>query len=192
MVTMAGDTPEGLKKLYESFPDLVIMANELSPLNGEKPVFYFRQTCYLPILAIGNKEEAAETLELGADAYIIKPPAPEELVARVRALLRRKERYDPPGGNPKLEIENRLSKRGNGSSELTPTEFRLASCLILNKDRLLGYPQLISEVWGGKKVSPDTLHFYVRRLRSKLGNIGVFGLRGIGYRLSLDGSQALQ
>jgi len=168
------------------------MASELSTLNGEEPVFHFRQICYLPILAIGSREEAAETLELGADAYITKPPSPDELVARVRALLRRKTRCDPPGGDPKVEIEKRLQKGGNGSKGLTPTEFRLASCLILNKDRLLGYPRLISVVWGGKKVSPDTLHFYVRRLRSKLGNIGVFGLRGIGYCLSGDGSQAPQ
>jgi len=161
-------------------------------VNGEDPYLRIRQASYLPIIVLGSQEEAAEMLELGADAYIPKPPSLSELVARVRALLRRKPRYDLPGDNPKPEIENRLPKGGNGLNGLTPTEFRLASCLILNKGRLLGYPRLISEVWGGKEVSLDNLHFYIRRLRSKLGNIGVFGLRGIGYCFSGDGSQAPQ
>ena len=186
VVTTASDVPDGLKKLYESYPDLVIMASESSVLNGGEPFFHFRQTCYLPILVIGSKEEAAETLELGADAYITKPPSPYELVARVRALLRRKPRYDPPEGIPKLEIENRLPKEGNRSSGLTPTEFRLASCLMLNKDRLLDYPRLISEVWGGRVVTVGTLHFYMRRLRQKLGNGGIFMLRGVGYCFKED------
>jgi len=150
-------------------------------VNGEDPCLRIRQASYLPIIVLGSDEQAAEMLELGADAYMTKPPSLSELVARVRALLRRKPRNDPPRDNLKLEIENTLTKGGNGSNGLTPTEFRLASCLILNKDRLLGYPRLISEVWGGKEVSLDTLHFYMRRLRQKLGNGGISMVRGVGY-----------
>lgn len=189
-VVKVADALDGLKKLYEAYPDLIIMARELPMVNGEDPCLRIRQASYLPIIVLGSNEEAAEMLELGADAYMTKPPSLRELVARVRTLLRRKPRSDPPGDTPKLEIENRLPKGGNGSNGLTRTEFRLASCLLLNKGRLLGYPQLISEVWGEKKVSLDTLHFYMRRLRQKLANISIFGLRGVGYCLSGDGSQA--
>jgi len=189
-VVRTTDALEGLKKLYEAYPDLIIVAKELPMVNGEDPCLRMRQASYLPIIVLGNDEEAAEILELGADAYMTNPPSLRELVARVRALLRRKPRADPPAGNPESEIKNRLDNGGDGSNGLTSTEFRLASCLVLNKGRLLGYPRLISEVWGGKEVSLDTLHFYIRRLRSKLANVGIFGLRGVGYRLSVDGSSS--
>ncbi len=72
-----------------------------------------RQASYLPIIVLGSQEKAAETLELGADAYMTKPPSPSELVARVRSLLRRKPRYDPPGDNSEPEIKSCLTKEGN-------------------------------------------------------------------------------
>ena len=98
-VITAGNVLEGLKNAHESYPDLAIMANELPLVNGEEPVLYLRQTSYLPILVLGNDEEMAETLELGADAYMTKPPSLVELVARVRSLLRRKPRHGPRSDN---------------------------------------------------------------------------------------------
>ena len=183
-VVRVTDTLDGLKQLYEAYPDLIIVAADMPMVNGEDACLQIRQACYLPIIVLGSQEEAVEMLELGADAYMTKPPSLTELVARVHVLLRRKPRYDRLRHNPKLEIENRLPKGGKGLNGLTPTEFRLASCLILNEGRLLDYPWLISGVWGGKKVSLDTLHFYMRRLRSKLANVGILGLRGIGYCFS--------
>jgi len=104
----------------------------------------------------------------------------------VHALLRRKPKRDPLRSNPKLEIGNRLDNGGDGSNGLTPTEFRLASCLLSNRGRLLDYPRLIGEVWGGKEVGLGTLHFYVHQLRRKLQ--GYFPCRivncwGVGYHL---------
>jgi len=168
---------------------------ELPLVDGEDPCLRIRQACYLPIIVLGNQEETAEMLEFVADAYMTKPLSLSELVARVHALLRRKPRHDPLRNNPKLaklKIGNRLDNGGNGSNELTPTEFRLASCLLLNRGRLLGYARLIGEVWGGKEVSVDTLHFYMRRLRSKLANVSIFGLRGVGYCFSGDDGTAPQ
>jgi len=191
-VLRTADALNGLKKLYEAYPDLIIVARELPMIDGEDLCLRIREAAYLPIIVLGSQEEAAEVLELGADAYMKKPPSLSELVARVHALLRRKPRPDPMEENIRSEIGSMLPKGGNGLDGLTPTEFRLASCLMLNKGRLLGYPRLISEVWGGKEISLDTLHFYVRRLCRKLANINIFGLRGVGYCFSGDGSRAPQ
>jgi DNA-binding response OmpR family regulator len=166
-VAIAVDAVDGLKKLYQTCPDLIIVARELPRIDGEDAYLRIRQASYLPIIVIGNREEAAEMLELGADAYVAKPPSLGELVARVRAILRRKSSHEPPGGNIAANTRYPSSEDGNGLNGLTPTEFRLASCLLHNKGRLLGYSELISWVWGGKKVSLDNLHFHMRRLRQK-------------------------
>lgn len=98
-VTTAEDVVEGLKNVYESYADLAILANGLPLVDGEEPVLYFRQTSYLPILVLGSDEERMETLDLGADAYMPKPPSLRELVARVRSLLRRKSSHGPRSAN---------------------------------------------------------------------------------------------
>lgn len=98
-VVRTSDARDGLKKLYEGCPDLVIVARELPMLDGEDPCLRIRQTSYLPILVLGNNEETTEVLELGADAYMTKPPSLTELVARVRSLLRRKPRHNPRSDN---------------------------------------------------------------------------------------------
>ena len=110
-VVRAADALDELKKLCEACPELIIVARELSMVNGEDPYLRIRQASYLPIIVLGSQEEAAEMLKLGADAYIARPPSLSELVARVRALLRRKPRYDPPNHNPKLEIERQSKER---------------------------------------------------------------------------------
>ena len=189
---MTTDALDGLNKLYEVYPDLIIVERELPMVSGEDPCLRIRQASYLPIIVLGSREEAAETLELGADAYITKPLSLSELVARVQALLRRKARHDPLRNNPRPEIGNYPDNGGDGSNGITPTEFRLASFRLLDRGRLLGYARLIGEVWGRKEVSVDTLHFYMRRLRSKLANVSIFGLRGVGYCFSGDDGAAPQ
>ncbi len=183
-VVRASDALDGLKKLFQAYPDLIIMAKELLMVDGEEAYFRIRQASYLPIIVLGSEEGAAEMLELGADVYITKPPNVSELVARVNALLRRKRKDDPSGGNPKPHIKNYLTKKGKGLNRLTPIEFRLASCLILNKGSLLRYRQLAAGVWGGKTVTIGTLHFYMRRLRQKLANGNISMVRGVGYCFS--------
>lgn len=171
---------EGLNKIFEMNPDVIIASTDLPPVNGEDACLRIRQASYLPIIVLGNQEELMETLELGADAFIVKPPSKGEVVARVRALLRRKRRYDQPRGDANLGIDSCLPKE---SDRLGSMEFHLASCLLFNEGRLTGYPQLITDVWGGKEVSLDTLHFHVRSLRQKLANFKILGVRGVGYCL---------
>lgn len=89
-VVKATDAIDGLKKVYEVRPDLIIAARELPMVNGEDACLRIRQASYLPIMVLGSEEEAVETLELGVDAFLTKPLSTNELVARVHALLRRK------------------------------------------------------------------------------------------------------
>jgi DNA-binding response OmpR family regulator len=95
-VVTATDAIDGLRKVYEVRPDLIIAGRELPMINGEDACLKIRQASYLPILVLGSEEEAVETLELGIDAFLTKPPSTNELVARVRALLRRKMGPHPP------------------------------------------------------------------------------------------------
>lgn len=189
-VEVAEDAADGLKKIYQIKPDVVITSTDLPPVNGEDACQRLRQASYLPLIAIGKREEVVEMLELGMDACLIWPPSGREVVARVQALLRRRGNDDPPEEGARLGIERYLPGKNNGTNGLTPTECRLGSCLLANEGRLLEYPQLLTEVWGGKDVSRATLHFYIRRLRHKLACFNIFGLRGIGYGFFGDGRQA--
>ncbi len=191
-VTRATDALDGLKKLYESYPDVIIIDRGLPEVYGEDACLRIRQASYLPIIVLGGHEDAAESLELGADAFMTKPPSLRELVARVRSLLKRKPKFDKRDDNPGMNIDNMQSnppsEKGNGLGYLSATEFRLASCLVLNKGRLLDYSRLIGEVWAGKEVTLATLYFYIRCLREKLqaffpNPINIINYRGVGYCL---------
>ena len=88
-VVRAVDTAGGLAMLCKVRPDLVIMAGSLPVFHGEDSFLRIRQASYLPIIVLGGIYDATEALELGADAYMNKPPSQRELLARVHALLRR-------------------------------------------------------------------------------------------------------
>ncbi|MFC1932952.1 response regulator transcription factor [Chloroflexota bacterium] len=187
-VATATDALCGLREMYESHPDVIIMATEILVADWEDSYVTIRLATYLPILVLGSSDEASEMLEFGADAFMTKPPDLRELVARVKWLIQRKPRLDSSKGKHGLDMKNSPLERDNGSSYLSATEYRLASCLILNNSRLLEYSRLINEVWAGKEVSLDTLHFYIRRLRTKLqaffpNPIKIINYRGVGYRL---------
>ncbi len=184
-VVQAVDATDGLKKIYETHPDVVIASTDLPPVDGEDACLRLRQASYLPLIAIGTREEVVEMLELGADACIIRPLSGREVVARVHLVLR-KRKGNRPGGGGRPGIDRYLPGEDD-SDGLSPTEYRLCSCLLSNEGRLLGYPQLITGVWGGKRVSVDTLHFYIRRLRRKLANFNISGVRGVGYGFIGDG-----
>ncbi len=99
-VWRAIDEVEGLKKLHKTTPDLVVIERELLPTNREDPCWRIRQAAYVPIIAVGCDQDATEMLESGADAHMSNPPNLRELTARVRALLRRKNRAGLLHGNP--------------------------------------------------------------------------------------------
>jgi two-component system, OmpR family, response regulator ArlR len=183
-VIQAFNAADGLKKIHALNPDLILASTDLPPVNGEDATLRIRQASYLPMVILGDQAELVKTLEQGADAYIVQPASGREVVARVNSLLRRNKSGDPPEGGARPRIEDYLPGENNGPEGLSPTECRLTTCLLSNKGRMLDYPQLITEVWGRKTVSVDTLHFYIRRLRRKLANFNIFSMRGVGCGLS--------
>jgi DNA-binding response OmpR family regulator len=104
------DILDGLKKLYEFYPDLIVMDRELPVIGREDPCLRIRQASYIPIIALGSEEYSMETLEIGADAYMARPPSLVELVARVNSLLRRKQKDKPQDENHTPDDGNHLLK----------------------------------------------------------------------------------
>ena len=180
-VIAAPDSASGLKKLHEALPWLVIMDEELTPVNNQELCSRIRQVTEVPIIALGKEEERARMLVLGADAYLATPVCAGVLIARVHSLLR---------SYKGLMFWNDESFPVWLFASLTSTESRVLSCLVLNKGRVVSYPQLVTKVWEGKAISLDTVHFYVRRLQQKIANGAISQLRGVGYRLSLNGTVA--
>ena len=92
-VRSALDTIEGLKNMFESYPDVIVMGSRLSDGSGRDAEMRVRQAAYLPIVIIGEQADAIDSFEAGGDAFLTTPPRPRELVARVRSLLNRKMRF---------------------------------------------------------------------------------------------------
>lgn len=185
-VITAVDSAEGLAKVYESKPDLVILADDLPLVNGEELCARLCQVSNVPIVALGSKEgelASVRMLELGADTYVPKPAGGAELLARVHSLLRR---YKPR--NKEADCgEDSCGEDSCGEddpSALTSTESSLLSCLVLNEGSVVTHPQLLTEVWGGRGVSIACVKSYIRRLRNKRGPDLILNHRGVGYRFS--------
>jgi two-component system KDP operon response regulator KdpE len=150
----------------------------------------------MPILvlsAIGEEAQKVRALEAGADDYVTKPFGPRELVARLRAALRR-----APGGDdePVIELDGlrvdlaaRAVSRDGEEIHLTPTEFKLLGTLVRNRGRLMTHRALLTEVWGPSWAQDTaTLRTHVANLRRKIeGPAGEQLIRtdpGVGYRIA--------
>jgi len=185
LVNTAVDLRSGLKTMGRYHPNLVIATLEQANGLKENLLIAIREATKVPLIVLGTEGEAAMMLELGADAYLTTPPQMRELVARVRALLRRQPDTPPDDGSRLPADCNRALNEG-GCPHLSATEFRLAACLGRHRGRVLGYSRLLGEVWGDERVSLDNLHFYVRRLKTKL-SAGIVRIRGFGYYLQKGG-----
>lgn len=180
-VITAEDSQEGLRQLYQIHPDAVIMSDSLPPVDGKELHARIREIYDIPIIVLGREKDElarAMTLVSGADIYLNEGVSYPELIARLHSLLRR---YRRRRGNPRFDPERNVVKLEGLSAALTPTEFRLLSCLVFNRGKVIAYSKLISEVWG-KEVSLEMLHLYIRRLKHKLGIDSVGPYRVLNYR----------
>ncbi|MBN2564525.1 MAG: response regulator transcription factor [Candidatus Eisenbacteria bacterium] len=195
-VLHAQDGKEALRLNGEQHPDLVILDLMLPGLDGWEVCRQIRSTSKVPILMLTARAEEVDRivgLELGADDYVVKPFSPRELVARVKAILRRgtsaaeeSEFLTFPG----LRID-RVQHRVQVDDEdvhLTPTEFRLLWCLASRPARVFSRAELLDRIWGYDSESDArTVDVHIKRLRQKTkasesSTFAITTVWGLGYK----------
>ncbi|TMG61859.1 MAG: response regulator transcription factor [Chloroflexi bacterium] len=187
-VEVAGDGGDALRRARERPFDLVVLDIMLPGLDGIAVCRKLRATGLVPILlltALGGTEERVRGLDAGADDYLVKPFAYEELLARVRALLRRIAVTEHLRfGDLRLEPASRGVWRADRTIELTATEFDLLHHFLRHPRQVLSREQLIDAVWKGEAESDNVVAVYVGYLRQKLGEPRLLHtVRGAGYAL---------
>jgi two-component system, OmpR family, alkaline phosphatase synthesis response regulator PhoP len=199
-VLVTGSGTDAVKQARDARPDIVLLDIMVPHLNGWEVCRRLKQdadTRAIPVIMVtGRAEEGDKVLgfEMGADDYVTKPFSPRELVARVRAVVRRgrgdngERRTHVRVGD--LEIDrHRFEVRLKGRAvELTPKEFELLAILAGSPGRVFGREELLDAVWGRDGfVEPRTVDVHVARLRAKftaarLPAPGIETVRGVGYR----------
>lgn len=195
----AEDYDSALQRLCEPWPDLILLDWMLPGGSGLQLVKHLKRvtlTRDIPVMMLtarGEEEDRVRGLETGADDYIIKPFSPKELVARIKAILRR---VSPMATEDVVEIQglrlDPLSHRvttEDTSLEMGPTEFKLLHFFMTHPERVYSREQLLNHVWGTNVYVEDrTVDVHIRRLRKALEHGGhdrmVQTVRGTGYRFS--------
>jgi DNA-binding response OmpR family regulator len=183
-------------------PDVLLLDLMLPGLDGRDICRVLRgdpATAGVPILmltALAGESERIAGLELGADDYITKPFSPNEVVARVRAVLRRSQRSVAPGtvlthGDVQVDLEKHQVLSGGGEVHLTAKEFLLLRYFLEHPGRVLSRDLLLSDVWGYRYTGGTrTVDVHVRRLREKLPRLAdsIVTVKQFGYKLGDDPS----
>ena len=191
-VEVAHDGPAGIALCERLLPDLVILDLLLPGIDGLEVCRRIQRSRPVPVLmltALDAETDMLVGLGVGADDYMTKPFSPRELVARVRALLRRVERRPPTGealrvGALTVDPAERRVRVGRDEVDLTATEFDLLSVLAARPGKVHTRDQLLAEVWGWRDGSgARTVDSHVRGLRRKLGPGWVRTVHGVGYAL---------
>lgn len=188
---------EAIKAISVATPDLIVLDLMLPHVDGLEVCRAVRAndaTAGVPIIMLtarGEESERIVGLEIGADDYIAKPFSPNELVARVRALLRRTNRQPSPSvsvtyGSIVVDSDRHTVSSQGASITLTAKEFLLLEYLLKHKGRVLSRDVLLTDVWGYKYTGGTrTVDVHVRRLREKLPPLGdaLVTVKQFGYKL---------
>ena len=186
---------QALAALRRGHIDLAIVDVMLPEVDGFEVVRRARRNSSIPIILLTARGEEASRvagLEIGADDYVVKPFLAHEVVARVRAQLRRARGFEDDTATLRVgavELDRRARRcavDGDGV-DLTRREFDLLETLLGSPGRAYTRDQLLDEVWGSRFVSEKTIDVHIVSLRRKFGNaLRISTLRGVGYRLESD------
>ncbi|MGQ9558421.1 MAG: response regulator transcription factor [Desulfurispora sp.] len=195
-VITAASGQEGVDMALQEAPDLIVLDIMLPGLDGWEVCRQLRQHSTVPILMLTARDEVADRvkgLNLGADDYLVKPFALEELLARVHAMLRRSKQLEEAGRRLKfadliLDLDSREARRGERTFGLTAKEFDLLKLFMENPRRVLGRDMIMDRIWGyDYSGESNVLEVYIGMLRQKLEEKGeprlIHTVRGVGYVL---------
>jgi len=188
---------EGLRKAYRHQPDLVLLDIMMPDMDGWEVCKRLREMSDVPIIFLTARSDVKDVvrgLEMGADDYVIKPYDNDELVARVRAHLRRSPRPNMSeelvfnNGDFRINFMNREVWVRNEIKHLTPKEFNLLAVLVRNAGRVVTRTELVTQAWGEEYGDAiDSLKLYIHYLRQKVESNPqqpeyIITSRGVGYR----------
>jgi two-component system response regulator RegX3 len=199
-VTVADSGPKAIEEFDRVGADLVLLDLMLPGLSGTEVCKQLRQRSDVPIIMLTAKDSEVDKvvgLELGADDYVTKPYSSRELVARIRAVLRRNSdlgETEPAGGTlavgpVRLDTERHVIAINGSTVQFPLKEFELLEFLMRNCDRVLTRTQIIDRVWGSDYVGDTkTLDVHIKRLRAKIevdpaNPVYIQTVRGLGYKM---------
>jgi len=203
----AEDGIKGLRRVYSSRPNLLLLDANMPGMDGWEVCRRIRDMSELPVIMVtvnGQAHDLLRGFDLGVDDYITKPVDFAELIARVRAVLRRSDKAMQEDGpstfnNDELEVDWRSHQvyvRGE-RVRLSPTEFKVLSCLIKNRGWIVTHEQLLQKAWGPNYIGDKSfVKLYIRYLRQKIERDPrnpqlILTERGVGYRFPVQEKRAV-
>ena len=205
-VLTSQDGAEGLRRVYSSRPNLVLLDANIPKMDGWEVCRRIRDMSDIPVLMVtvnGQKADRLKGFVLGADDYITKPVDFPELIARVQAVLRRSDSATPDDGpstfnNGEIEVEWRSRQvwvRGE-RVKLSPIEYKILACLIKNRGWIVTHEQLLEKAWGPNYIGDKSfVKLYIRYLRQKIEENPhspkfILTERGVGYHFAVQSSES--
>ena len=197
-VLAAMDGAEALHTFEMELPDLVILDIMMPKMDGFEVCHRLREWSQIPIIMLsarGDESDKVKCLDLGADDYITKPFGASELIARVKAVMRRTEAAATiptqpsfTSGDLEISFAQRQVTVAGKEVRLTPTEYTLLQEFVLNAGKVLTHIYLLNKVWGSEyREDTQYLHVFIRRLRAKLepdptNPMYIMTVPGVGYQ----------